>query len=360
MNTLQIGTIVGVMIALPVAIGTSLGWVPFTHTVSAPVQSTVPIAVPERLVAAPGRVEPASEEIHVGVPVTGVLSALLVNEGDHVGKGDVIARIENADYAATLVKAQAELKLREAELQRVSNGARMSERREALAAVHETEAVEKNADAEVARQRELVKNSVISHVTLDDAEMRLEVARQKHREATERYNLVNDPARDEDIAIAEARVEAARAAVNEAQAALDKTVVRSPIDGTILRIYRHSGELVSIFFNQPIVSLGDLSELYVRAEIDEADIAKLEPDMRAYVTAEAYGDRHFPGRVVRISPLLGKKSFLTEEAKERTDTKVLEVLIALKMPTPLRPGLRVTAFVLPPGSPGQNSEASAR
>jgi hypothetical protein len=83
----------------------------------------------------------------------------------------------------------------------------------------------------------------------------------------------------------------------------------------------------------------------VRAEIDEADIANLEPDLSAYVTAEAYGDRHFAGHVTQIGEMVGQKQVISLSSKERTDTKVLDVLIALDMPNPLRPGLRVNAFL---------------
>ena len=125
-------------------------------------------------------------------------------------------------------------------------------------------------------------------------------------------------------------------------------MIRSPIDGTVLHAYLHPGELVSIYFDRPILSLGDLSKLYVRAEIDEADVAKVKPGLPAYVTAAAYGDERFPGRVIRVGQTLGKKKVYTDDPKERVDTKVLEVLIALDTPGPLRPGLPVNAFLMRP------------
>jgi HlyD family secretion protein len=344
MRSIHVAGAAGALGTLLVAATLSGVLQPVVQTHEAPVQAITPLISGDFLVAAPGRVEPASEEIRIGAAVTGVLTEVLVKEGDQVKQGDIVARLESDDYTAGLAKAAADLKVREAELLRIQNGSREAEQRLALAVVEEAAAVEKNASTELSRQQVLAARSVASRTTLDQAEVKYEVSHQKYREALEHYNLVVDSARSEDLAAAEARVEAARAARDEAQAALNKTTIRSPIDGTVLRTYRHPGELLSVFVADPILSIGDISKLYVRAEVDEADIAKLGPDMRAYVTATPYGDRRFPGKVLRISQIMGKKRISTEEPKERLDTKVLEVTIALDMPTPLRPGLQVNAF----------------
>ena len=309
-------------------------------------QAISPLLNGDYLVAAPGRVEPASEQIRVAAPVTGTLKELLVKEGDTVKRGQVIAQLVNDDAQANLARANADLQLQNAELQRVINGAREAERAAAAAAVDETAAVEKNTAAELSRQQALGRQSISSRATVEQAERQYAVARERHKAAMDKYALVNDPARQEDVAIAKARVESAQAARNLAQAELDKTVIRAPIDGTILRTFRHPGELVSVYLDDPILSLGDLSKLYVRADVDEADIAKLKPGLPAYVTAEAYGHQQFSGHVLRIGQVLGKKNITTDSPREKADTKVLEVLIALDMPNPLRPGLRVNAFIM--------------
>lgn len=327
---------------------------------SAPAQpqpAIAPLIAGDYLVAAPGRVEPASEEVRLAASVNGLLSEVLVKPGDHVRRGDVVARLESAAYRAQLEKAQAELRLQEAQLQRLLNGARMEERRDARAAVMAARAVEENASAERERRRKLSTQGVVSQSALDQAEREYAVAHQNRKSAEERYALINEPARDEDVAMAQARIAAARAACDAAQAELDKTVIRSPIDGTVLRTYRHPGELLSVFVDQPILTVGDLSHLYVRAEIDEADVAKVRPGLPAYVTAQAYGSRRFSGHVLRVGQTLGRKKIRTGEPKERADSNVLEVLIALDMPNPLRPGLRVNSFITRPMVSGDDRTA---
>jgi len=308
-------------------------------------QAISPLIAGDYLIAAPGRVEPASEEIRIGAAVTAVLKEVTVKAGEHVKRNDVLARLDSDDLAAAVAKAAADFRLAQAQLQRIQNGALPAERAAALAAVAEAEAVEKQTASEFERQRTLGTQNVASKSAVDQAQRAYAVARERHKAALDQYALINDPARAEDVAIAEARVDAARAARDQAQAELSKTVIRSPIDGVVLRTYRHPGELMSVFLDQPILTMGDVSKLYVRAEVDEADIAKVEDGLSAYVTADAYGDQRFYGSVERVGEVLGKKNVFTDDPKERADTKVLEVLIALDMPNPLRPGLRVNAFI---------------
>jgi len=92
----------------------------------------------------------------------------------------------------------------------------------------------------------------------------------------------------------------------------------------------------------------------VRVDVDETDVARLRLGQSAYVTADAFAGQRFPGRVVRIGQLLGKKTVRTDEPSERVDTKVLETLIELDDRPPasggagardLPLGLRVQAFI---------------
>jgi ABC exporter DevB family membrane fusion protein len=324
--------------------------------------ASAPLVSGDYIVAAPGRVEPASEEIRVSAAVTGLLKEMVVKEGDKVRRGDVLARLESDEYQAALAKAQAAGELSEAELNRVLNGARQAERQAARAAVEEADAMDKNASLVLGRLHTLGSQGVASIQAVDQAERDYFVARARLRAAREKYALIDDPPRDEDVAIAKARLAAARAAVREAQSLLDKTVIRSPIDGTILGIYRRPGELVSTYFvDQPILSIGDLSTLYVRAEIDEADIGKLQLGLPAYVTADAFGSSRFMGKIIHVGEKLGQKKVHSDAPTERSDTKVLEVLIELNSPNPLRPGLRVNTFVTSPAVSAVTSPAmSAR
>jgi ABC exporter DevB family membrane fusion protein len=299
----------------------------------------------DTLAAAPGLVEALSEDIRVSSQVGGRLDTVRVEEGDTVTRGQVLATLENADYRARVASAEATLRLREADARRIHNGARDQERRDAEAAVREASAVVDNMSADVARKRDLFKEAVIARSELDNAEQQIGVARARLDSARERLSLVDAGAREEDRAHADADVALARAALDEARAMLDKTYVRSPIDGIVFRKFRRAGESVSTQFDAPIVTLADRSRTRVRVDVDETDIARLRVGQAAYVTADAFGDRRFAGHVVRVGQMLGKKNVRTDEPTERVDTKILETLVELSDGHELPLRLRVQAFI---------------
>jgi HlyD family secretion protein len=301
------------------------------------------------LVAAPGRVEPISEEIKVGSEISGKLKSVAVEEGDSVRRGEVLAVLENDDYRAQVASAEARLSQKEAELRRVNNGARRQERLEVWEAVKEAQASMENARAEMERRKELHQKGIIALEESDRAEREYKMARARHEAALQRHSLVDDEAREEDRSKAEAEVRLARAQLDEARALLDKTFIRSPIDGVILRKHMRAGESVSDMRDAPVVTLADLSVLRVRVEVDETDVGKIRVGQKAYVTADAYEGEKFWGRVVRLGQVLGKKNVRTDEPSERVDTKILETLVELDGASKLTPGLRVDAFVVVSG-----------
>jgi ABC exporter DevB family membrane fusion protein len=298
------------------------------------------------LAAGPGRVEPISEEISIGAQVSGRLQAVLIEEGDRVERDQVLAILENGDYLARVWSAEAELHLKEAELRRVTNGARDQERREAAATLAEAEAMLDDARLELSRRRSLLKEGVISREGADAAEREARVAQARVDAARERQSLVEANAREEDRTSAESEVALARARLDEARALYEKTLVRAPISGVVLRKHRHVGESVSTQFDSPIVTIADRSALRVRVDVDEVDVSKIAVGQRAYVTADAFEGIKFRGRVVRVGLLLGKKNIRTDEPAERVDTKILEVLVQLDDGHELPLGLRVQAFIL--------------
>jgi HlyD family secretion protein len=309
-----------------------------------PTTGIVRVTLDSGIVAAPGRVEPRSEEVVLSSEISGRITRLHVGEGDQVKAGQVVAELDNSVFLARVAEAAAYVQQKEAELRRVANGAHEQERREALAAVHEAEVVVKNTAAELARRESLSKSGFSSDEQVQklqtahmSAKARLDAARSRHLRLTA-------PTREEDVARAEADLALARARLEEARAQLQRTVVRSPIDGTVLRRFRKVGEVVSELRDTAILSVGDVSALRIRADVDEADIARVAMGAKVQIKTDAFGDQKFPGRVVRIGQMLGRKNFVTEVPGERVDTKVLEVVVELDAPGPLMPGLRVDVF----------------
>ncbi|MFP5378406.1 MAG: HlyD family secretion protein, partial [Vicinamibacteria bacterium] len=309
-------------------------------------QATAPVAAADgRVVAGPGRVEPVSEEIDVSGELPGRIVEVLVDEGDAVTSGQVLARLESRDYAARVASAEARLAAAEAERLRLVNGARTEERREAAAVAAQAEAALEHARLEVERHRRLFEEGVIARDAWERAERDWRVATARRTETVERAATVDADARADELARADANVALARASLAEARAMLQKTEVRSPLDGVVLRGHRQAGESVSLERPSPIVTVADTRVLRVRVEVDEKDVAALALGRPAWVTAAAYGDTRFTGRVVRIGQMLGRKEIRTDAPTERVDTKVLEVLVELDAGQTLPVGLRVDAFI---------------
>jgi multidrug resistance efflux pump len=298
------------------------------------------------LIVGPGRVEPISEEIAVSGDVSGRLRAVHVDEGDRVTKGQVLAEVEPAEYRARLAAARAALSIARAEELRLVNGSRIEEREEARAGAAQAEEVALQAAAERRRRETLFAEGVIAREELERAVRDERVAAARHVEQREHARVVDAAARIDERVRARAAIGLAEAQVDEAAVLLEKTLVRSPVDGLVLRRHLRPGESLAVLpVPSPIVTLADVSALRVRVDVDESDIGGLRTGQTAWVTADAYGSRRFAGRVVRVGEMLGRARIRTDDPAERIDHKVLETLIELEASARLPIGLRVDAFI---------------
>src|SRR5215472_10882840 len=270
--------------------------------VNAAAATAAPAIHSPALIAGPGRVEPYSEDIKIGSELSGRLKSVNVEEGDVIHRGQVLAELENADYHAQVESAGASVVAKEATLRKVINGARHQERAEAWSSVSEAKAVMENAQSELHRRQELFKAGVVSREELERYAREADVAKAKYDSAVQQHALVDDHAREEDQSLAAADLKLAQAQLEEAEARYEKTFIRSPIDGTVLRKHHRSGESVSNSSTvpDPVLTIGDRKTLRVRVDVDETDVSKVSVGQRAYVTADAYGKQKFWGHVVRV------------------------------------------------------------
>lgn len=299
-------------------------------------------------VAAPGTVEPVSEEIRIGAEISGKLRSVNVDEGQRISRGQVVAVIENDEYHARLAAAEAQLAKGKAELERVNNGSRTEERLEAQASIKEADAIVRNSSAQLERRRRLFEAGDISKEEYERAQRELQVAQARYDAVVQRHAFVDAKARHEDVARAEAEIRLAEASIAEARALLEKTIIKSPITGIVLRRHLRGGETVIGSTGAgatPVLTVADTSTLRVRVEIDETDVGRIHPGQKAWMRADAFGERKFSGTVIRVGEILGRKKIKTEEPTEKVDTKVLEVLVQLEPGTPLKPGLRMDTFI---------------
>jgi RND family efflux transporter MFP subunit len=186
---------------------------------------------------------------------TGQLVYLGVQEGDTVKKGQVIARLEDKDVLATLDRAKENFRMAEADL--------------------------KDARQSLERQKVLLEKRLVAQADFDAAEAR--------------YHRVV------------ASIEAARAAVKEAEVAVDYTRIVAPFDGTVLRKHADVGEIVAplagaVSSRAAVVTIADMSSLEVEADVSEANLTRVFSEQPCEITLDAYPERHYPAYVDKIVP----------------------------------------------------------
>ncbi len=309
-------------------------------------QSQIPVHRAEapadpRSIFAPGRIEGATPQVELRFRLSGQVEELLVEEGQTVPQGAVLARLDDAEYEHEVALAEAELHVAEAELERLLNGARTQERTEARSLLEAKRAELERARLTWNRIRELSDRRAVSLQEADNQRTRVSSLEAEVAAAEARVELLEAPARADDVAVAEARIAAANARLEQAKVRLRWTELRAPTAGQILRVGFEAGELTAPDSLEPVIVMVDTSKYQVRAFVEELDAPRVRVGMPATVTADGLGDQEIRGRVVRLSPRMSRKSLWSDEPDESYDTKTREVWIELERSEPLVVGLRV-------------------
>jgi HlyD family secretion protein len=144
----------------------------------------------------------------------------------------------------------------------------------------------------------------------------------------------------------------ARSELRLAVVQLDRLTVRAPIAGTVLQVKAKAGESAVPSSPQPLLSLGDVSALRVRAELDERDLGGIKPGYQVVVRADAFRGRDFAAKVSAIAPIVQSGRINSPGSRNLTDINVAEVLVDLTDPGPLVVGMKVNVYF--------HSESAAR
>jgi HlyD family secretion protein len=225
-------------------------------------------------IAASGLVEAMSENTNVGVPVAGLVTAVHVKVWDRVTANTPLLQLDDRDLRASLATQEANVAVAEATLRRVRTP--------------------------LARIEELHRSGAVPEDDLD--------------------------ARRNDVRVAESQVAAAKAAVAQTQAMIDRLTVRAPIDGTILQVNIRAGEYASLLPQVAPIVLGNIDEVQLRADVDEQIAPRVKPGKKAIGYLKGDNENPIPMEFVRIEPFVIPKRSLTGASTERVDTRVLQVI----------------------------------
>lgn len=309
------------VLAVPLA---GAGWWWLGHP-SAAVRAEPTIARPSALIA-PGRVEPVHDPVKLAFEAQGRIAEILVDEGDAVRAGQVLARLDDRLARARVAAATAGVAQAKARYLLVRRGPRADDIAAARAEADAAAAAAQHRGAEQARSEQLGKVGALATTVVDADDAAARVASAQAAAASARYRSLARGTRSEQIEEAAAAITLAQAELDAATVALDQTRLIAPGDGTILRRTAEVGALVTLMAPAPVLSIADVSRLELRAEIDEADVAAITVGQAAYATADAHGDRRFPVRIARITHELGRKTVRDDDPRARVDTRVLEVI----------------------------------
>lgn len=280
-------------------------------------------------VHAPGRVEGASEEIDLRPQLHDRIVEVLVQEGDLVEADDVLLRLDGSAERHACELAEAELEIAASQLERLENGPRPEEIREAQAELRALNARLEGAQDRLKRTGNLRQRNAASEQELAANSADANALKAEADAAQARLDLLEAPPRDDDLRGARGRVAAARARLELARRNLDKTLLRAPCAGQVLKVHSAVGELSGPETAEPAVIIADTRRLHVRAYVDEFDAPRVRLGMGARVAADGLPDRKVQGRVVRLAPRMSQKPLRTDDPLERFDTKVREIWIEL-------------------------------
>lgn len=310
------------------------------------------VASPRALLAevvAPGRVEGNSRTVNLAFEQTGRIASLPVKEGQQVAKGDVLAILDDRVPKARVAQAEAAFMGARARRDLAFKGSRLEELRAAEAELSAARAQAESQSLEYGRAERLVRDNAIPAAENDRIRAAADTSSAQVAAAEARLSMLRQGTRGELKRAAIADLAVAEAALEEARAALSQTRLIAPCDGVVVRRFVSEGELVTLMPPVTVVSLADTSHLRLRAEIDEEDLSSVSVGQAGYTTATTFGAQRFQGRVVEKMRDIGRKGMRNEDdPRARVDTRVLEVLFEFDRDVSLPIGLRMDLHLSTP------------
>ena len=252
----------------------------------------------------------AHHKINVNSKVTGRVAWIGVEKGDKVKEGQILVRLENQEFLAQYQQAKGAVESTRARLSQLEHGSRPEEVQQAQHNLDEARATLANDRLTLSRTKDLVAQGVFSRQALDDATAKFESSQQRVHSLEQGYQLSKIGPRQEEIDRAHGDLAEAQGRADFAKAQLDATIIRAPVNGTILERTAEKGELITAQFASSaeggpqgsVVSLADLTDLQVELDIAQDDFSKLSHNQKGVVTVDAFPDRKYDGVIAEISP----------------------------------------------------------
>ena len=271
------------------------------------------------------------------------IAAVLVQEGDVVHKGEVLAKMDTSRLQPQFDNAKAQVAAQKAAVQRLHNGSRPEEIAQARANLASAQADAENSHLLYGREKALLDKGSATQQDLDNAKAAMDVADAKVEVSRKALDLEIAGPRAEDIAQAEAQLRANQAQLALARQQLADATLVAPINGVIRSRLLEPGDMASP--QRPVFSLAVTDPKWVRAYVSEPDLGRVHPGMTAAVMVDGFPARRFAGWVGFISPV-AEFTPKTVETEELRSSLVYEVRVFVKDPDDqLRLGMPATVYL---------------
>ena len=294
------------------------------------------------LIRVSGNIELTEAEVSFKIP--GRVEERLVSEGETVTAGQVVARLESQELGQEKALRQAQVNSARAALAELQAGSRTEEIGQAQALLERAQADQERTQVEFERQKKLYQREVISTREYDLARTAQDGAEARVREAREYLTLVRKGPRQEKIDQARASLNAAEQLLAQAQTRLEYTVAVSPLSGIVLSKNIEPGEVVSS--GTPVVTVGEVSQVFLRAYINETDLGRVKVGQKVRVTTDTYPGKIYDGR---ISFIASEAEFTPKNVQTEKERVKLVYRIKVEIPNPhleLKPGMPADGEIL--------------
>lgn len=287
-------------------------------------------------------------DVAVSFKIAGRVAERLVSEGYEVKAGQVIARLDDTDLRQEVNLQRAEVAAAEATLNELERGSRPEEIRQGEAVFASAKAEEERWAKEYKRMKELQEEEVVSANDLEAVRMSFHTAQSKVHEAEQSLILLRKGPRLEKIEEARARWKRAQEALALAETKLGYATLASPMDGLVLSENIEAGEYV--LAGTPIVTIGRMNPVWLRAYIDETDLGRVRVGQEARVRTDSYPNKSYRGR---ISFIASDSEFTPKNVQTEKERVKLVYRIKIDISNPemqLKPGMPADAEIVLSGT----------
>lgn len=301
--------------------------------------SPPPQAAYANQLGAVGLVEAASENIAVSLPVPGLVTRVAVQAGDSVQAGQLLFSLDDRDLRAELTLRESAVALAQSRLSKLEASPRPEEIPPAQSRIDEAKAQLEDAALQLRLMESVKDPRAIKQEDLLRRRRAVESAAARVRQAESNMKLLLAGTWKLDLEVARAELRQAQAQVARIQTDVERLRVTAPISGRILQCKVRPGEYAaSGTLAQPLILMGRVDQLHVRADIDEKEAWRFAPGTEASASVRGNAQLKYEVTFVRVEPYVVPKKNLTGDATERVDTRVLQAIYALPKGAQLYPG----------------------